>query len=125
MVPLLHQRHKVELVAVGCGRQPQARIGLARCHRVGYRRVGGLGVVIPADGCGGDSRLRQQLVQQHPGARAQGPVHKAGALACDVGQRGQPQRVAACHDQPLAAPGETDDLVLPRLEQRLVGALGQ
>ena len=50
---------------------------------------------------------------------------EAGLAAGQVGQGLQGQRVTTGHHQALGALGKADDLVLPGLQQGLIGSLGQ
>ena len=71
---------------------------------------------------GGQTHFFQQFVQQHAGAGAQWPVDVAGLRLCHLSQVVQAQRVAGGHHQPHLAQSESNDLVLARLQQGLVGA---
>ena len=72
-----------------------------------------------------DAIARQQFFQQHARAGATFAVHEAQPGPQQVGQARDVAGVAGRHHQPLRAAGKADQLVLARLQQRLVSLLGE
>ena len=125
MVAFVHQGYKIQPARARC--HLDAHAGVSPPGRNGLRNgcVRWLGQFVARHGGGFNARLRQQVIDQHSGARAPRPVHKTGAGACHIRQAVQRQWVARRHHEPLRAPGKANDLVQSRFEQRLVGARGQ
>ena len=125
MVALLRQRHKIQPGALRRHSNAQRRLSLPGRHCMGHRRMGRLGARIAVDLGRSHPGLGQQFVKHQACAAAQGPVDEAGLGARQVSQAVQPQRIARRDHQALGACGKADDLVPPRLQQSLVGALRQ
>ncbi|OQC02819.1 MAG: hypothetical protein BWX79_02750 [Alphaproteobacteria bacterium ADurb.Bin100] len=125
VVVLVRQGNKVKPARASGQLDAEAGIGLSGRNGLGDSRVGGLGVGIARQGGCGQTGVGQQIVQQHPRARAHRPVHEACAGARHIVEAVQAQRVAGRDDQALRAPAKADDLVQSRLQQWLVGSRRQ
>ena len=124
VVVLPRQRHEIETARTGGQFDAQAGIGRARRNGLRHGRVRGFRQRVARKVLRAQPGAGEKVVEQHPGARAQGPVDEARALARHIRQRAQAERVARRHHQTLRTPPEADDLVQAGLQQRPVGARG-
>ena len=120
MVTLLYQRYKPQTFFVRRDFNAQSRIGGMACHRLGNRGMRGFLALVALHGAGRHTRLHQQVIEQHTGARALGAVDVTQAGAAQVGQARDAQRVVPGDDQTLRAVRKTNQFVLARFEQAAI-----